>query len=282
MTQNNLAMAARRRQAAAKPSTQRLVEENAALRNRIAQLTKRADEENPAQPVPEPSTTAPAESEEATVAEPEAQNVDVESPGGVIADPIQNGSADLEEIGGVVQDEILAGTNQTDNVEAPVAGTTEVDPAAVIDVQPDNSAETMGEPAFTGDWINPGADTVPDIGGNAAGGGSVESSRAFKALLGRRNSETRDRIWASIRLARLRIAAGMEKGDELELARKIEASSDSMEAITREASTIQTLRQAAPRTAPRTSSRRAPSLASDRPAVVGGLAVRSDDEALFE
>lgn len=284
MTTNNLAMAARKRQASAQPSTQRLVEENAALRNRIAQLTKRADEENPAQPVPEPATTSPAESHEETVAEPEAQNVDVETPGGVIADPIK-APGDVETIGGEAQDEILAGTNQTDNVEAPVAGTTEVDPAAVIDVQPDHRGETLGEPAFTGDWINPGADTVPDIGGNAAGGGSVESSRAFKAALGRRNAETRDRIWASIRLARLRLQAGIEKGDELELARRIEASSDSMEAIVREASTIQTLAQRQPqqRTAPRTA-RRAPSLASDRPAVVGGLASRSggDDEALFE
>lgn len=285
MTQNNLAMAARRRQAAAKPSTQRLVDENAALRERIAQLTKRADEENPAQPVPEPAATAPAESEEATVAEPEAQSVDVETPGGVLADPIQNGPADVEAVGGIAQDEILAGTNQTDNVEAPVAGTTEVDPAAVIDVQPDNSAETFGDPAFSGDWINPGADTVPDIGGNAAGG-SVEASRAFRAALGRRNAETRDRIWASIRLARLRISAGIAQGDELDLARQIEASKDSMEAITREASTIHALaqRQPARTSATRTAGRRAPSLASDRPAVVGGLASRNggDDEALFE
>lgn len=282
--QNSVAMAARRRQAS---TNQALLDENARLRERVAQLTKRADEENPAQPVPEPSTTAPAESEAETVAEPEAQNVDVETPGGVLPDPIK-APGDVETIGAEAEDAIVAGTNQTDNVEAPVAGTTEVDPAAVIDVQPDHSAETLGEPAFTGDWINPGEDTVPNIGGNAAGGETVEArrKRAMQAQVGRQVAAARDRIWASIRLARLQIQAGLEQGDELELARKIEGSKDSMEAITREASTIQRLAQARPAAAARPQarqgSRRAPSLASDRPAVTGGVAVRGDDEALFE
>lgn len=289
---NSVAMAARRRHASRRPDADALVRENEALRERLAAATKTSDKDNPAQPVPEPSSGAPAESKEETIAEPEAQDVAVENAGGVLADPIQNGPADVEAVGGIVEDEIVAGTNQTDNVEAPVAGTTEPDPAAVIGVQPDHRAETVGDNAFEGDWLKPGADSVPDIGGNAAGApekSAARQSRGQRVAIGKQVAAARDRIWASIHLASARIEAGQEQGNLLDVAKRIEASDDSTELMSREAATIRKVvasapKAAAPQRPARTASRRAPSLRSERPAVQAssGMGVHSDDEALFE
>jgi hypothetical protein len=290
---NSVAMAARRRKQASRKSTEAaLAEENDLLRQRLAEATKTADKDNPAQPVPDGPTTAPAQSEESTMAEPEAQNADVESAGGVLADPIQNGPADVEAVGGIVEDEHVSGTNQTDNVEAPVADTTEVDPEANIRVQPDHRAETMGEPAFAGDWVKPGEDTVPDIGGNAAGAPEKNASRGQKVAVGKQVAAARDRIWASIHLAQARLDAGTVQGDLLTVAKAIEESSDSVEVMNREASVIKQVAARQPKAAPapaapqgRTAGRRAPSLRSERPAVTAttNMGTHSgDDEFAFE
>lgn len=293
---NSVAMTARRRMASNRtPAEAALAQENQELRRRLAAAMPRrvADKENPAQPVPEPSPGAPAASEEDAINAPEAQGVDVTQPGAPLPDQIQNGPADVEAIGGIVPDEILSGTNQTDNVEVPVAGTTEVDPAAVIGVQPDHRAEDFGEPAFAGDHLNPGADTVPDISGNAAGAPEKEARRrptqAQRVALGKQVAAARDRIWASIQLAEARIAARQESGSLLDIARRIEASGDSIDLMTRESAMIRRIVASAPTPVPqgtgRSASRRAPSLRSERPAVQASTAMGlhgSDDEALFE
>lgn len=302
MSQNqrpSVAAAARQRVAAQQKGQRTnadLAAENARLRERLAQLHKRADEDNPAQPVPEPSQQAPVESEQETINEPERQNVDVETPGGVIPDPI-SAPGDVQTIGGEITDPILDGTNQTTDLEAPVAGTTQVDPAATEEVVPDTRAETFGEPAYAGDWLNDGSDTVPDIDGNAAtGGNEVEASRrarSQRAAMAKVVNRTRDRVWASLRLAQLQVRAGIaDDNDIITLGQKIDGSRVSMEQIHAQASTLQQVlakqgsRQQVPQ-APTpgrvTASRRAPSLASVGVPTIGGLQTRDGrNEALFE
>lgn len=283
----SVAAVARQRVAAqsARPAAD-LAAENDRLRQRIAALTKKADEENPAQPVPEPGATAPVESGQETMNEPDKQNVDVETPGGVLPDP-QSASSDVTSVGGEMADPIQGGSV---DVEAPVAGTTEVDPNASEQTLPNTDAETMGDPAFAGDWLNEGADTVPNIDGNAAGAPEISASamRADRARLGRLVNASRDRIWASIRLANLQLQSGIAQGDLIDVARQIEASQQSVEAINAQVGTIQAMAAARPRQAtqapnPGRVARRAPSLAAGSMPVVGGLSVRdARDEALFE
>lgn len=285
--QPSVATAARRRTATARPSEseQRLARENAQLREMVARLRTRADVNNPANPVPEPAPGAPADTDEGARSKPQAQNVDVENAGGVLPDP-QDAPASVTTPGDEMVDPILAGTNQTDDVEVPVAGTTSVDPDAVEEVVPDTRAETFGEPAYRGDWINPGANTVPDIGGNAATARKREA-----ALVGRAVNATRDRIWASLRLARLRIETGLAQGDDIEVARQIEASNDMpMNVLHNEIATLTSVaarrpvREAsAPQRRQERTATRTPSLAAGVQPVISGLAHRGgEDEALFE
>lgn len=282
--QPSVATAHRRRLASqASGVEQRLAQENAALREKLARFEKAADVDNPAQPVPEPAPQAPVDTDEDARNKPQAQGVDVENPGGALPDP-QDAPGDVTAPGDEAVDPILAGTHQTDDVEVPVSGTTAVDPNAVEEVVPDNRAETFGEPAFRGDFLNPGPSTVPDIDGNAATA-RRQLSRSDRAKLGRMVAASRDRIWASLRLARLRIQAGLEQGDDIEVASSIESSDASMDVIRHEIATLSRLAQQrpAPAAAPRrTAARRTPSLAAGSQPHVGGLASRGDDEMLFE
>lgn len=292
-TQQSIATAARQRMAAtaARKTPQQLADENARLRAQVAALTKKADPENPAQPVSEPSPGAPVESDAETLAEPDKQNVDVETPGGVLPDP-QDAPADVTSIGGEMADPIVEGSNQTTDVETPVAGTTEVDPNAVRQVQPNTDAETFGDPAFAGDWLNPGADTVPDIGGNAAGAPeiSAQGSHGDRVRIGRLVNASRDRIWASIRLANLQIQTGLAHGEMIDVAQQIEKSAQSIEAIQAQVSTLHAVASRRPTqqqvpTPGRVAGRqpqRTPNLAAGSMPVMGGLAQRVEDEALFE
>lgn len=228
----------------------RLTAENSALRRRLA-LTKRADEDNPAQPVPEPAPEAPA----ATTDETKIPDKDTEptTPGGEIPPESAEHTVDVTEAGGV--DPADPATQQ--EVTSPVAdGVDHAIEDVRTEVDVNHDAETIGENFATGDWANVTARRVKQASENA-----------------------RNRNFACLRLARLRIQAGIAQGDDLELAMQIEASSIKPEAIRAEIESLTKVvgarGQAPGRPRQATAGRAAPSLAS-RPAPLTG---QTDDDA---
>lgn len=184
--------------------------ENRRLKGVIASLTRTADEENPAQPVPEPAEQAPAQTTDGATA-PSVGTVDVTTPGGVDAvTPAQ--TVDVASPGGVAT---VAPATQQD-VTAPVAGGTDIPIADVrTEVEVDHSAETLGEPAFASDnsWVQ-----------------SAQAKRLAAAVT--------DRNFACLRLARMQIAAGIAQGDDIELGRRLASSNTPNEIIRNEISTL--------------------------------------------
>lgn len=243
-----------------------LASENAQLREQIAQLTgkKTADIDNPAQPVREPASEAAT-----PVTQPDA-TIDVETVGGVVAPPDLSVPGDVTTPG----QELPVTEADSKDVEAPVSGGSDVEDSTT-EVKPNADADGITPNAFGGDWANPGAGTIGPTG-------SVASQRA---TAGRVQGQIRDRIWASVHLARLRIQSGIaETGDDLSLGREIEKSAVSIEAIQAEASGLAAALRARPaqhRQASRTPTR-SPSLAAGSQPQIIGLASRTDDEALFE
>jgi hypothetical protein len=263
MAQESVATAARRRIAADRA----LAEDNARLRDenaRLARLVKRADTDNPAQPVAEPGAQAAAPTS------PPAATIDVTNVGGVIAPPDLSAGNDVTKPGGVMP----AAEAPSTDVEAPVAGGSEIDPKADGTLVP-TANDAITENAFGGDWASPGAQSMP----------ATAAQRADRAQMGRVAAQVRDRIWASVRLARLRIRSGISDGvnDDLELGRQIEGSKITLESIQAEASALHKALQARPpqQGTQQRVARRAPSLAAGaQPSI--GLAPREADEMMFE
>ena len=255
----SVASAARQRIAADRA----LAEENARLREQVARLTTRtADVDNPAQPVPEPGATA------AEPTSPPTATIDVTQVGGVVAPPDLSAPADVTTPGGVMP----AMTDNKTDVEAPVSGAQATDLTLTTTPTADT---TITDNAFQGDWINPGPNTIPST-----------ASRAQQTMQGRIAAQVRDRIWASVRLARLRIHAGIAEGtDDLELGRQIEGSRTTLEAIQAESSGLAAAIRARPVVRdqiPGRTARRAPSLAAGQQPQIGVLDSRDREEALFE
>lgn len=216
---------------------QRLASENAALRRRLA------DAENPAQPVPEQGDeAASASTDETRAADATAE---VTTPGGVMPAPAADATADVTTPGGVIP----AAPAPSTNVEAPVAGGTDIPLADIrTEVDVNAEAETLADPAFDdGTWV-------------------TGSRQAFA-------NQVRQRIWASLRLAKMRRQAGIAGGDELEMAMQIEASDLRNSDIRTEIDTLTRVAAAQPRRQPQqqrtaaSTSRTAPSLAGGRPSV---------------
>lgn len=232
---------------------QRLAQENAELRRQVEALRRKADAENPAQPVPEPGEEGAAASTEETRAAD--TTIDVTQPGGVMDAPSADASAEVTTPGGVIPAEAAP----TQNVEAPVSGGTDVPVADVrTEVDVNTEGETIGEIAFTeGEWATTAA-------------------------------KIRQRVWASLRLAKMRRQAGIASGDEIDLAMQIEASRmtngeirTEIETLTRVAST-RPQRQAP---APQRTAARTPSLAGGTPSLPASIASGMSptaDEFAFE
>lgn len=219
----------------------RLSAENAVLRRR-AGLVRTADEENPAQPVPEPAAQAPAQStDEARAAD---ATTEVTTPGSALTDVAPMTTTDVTTPGAAATD---VAPDATQDVTAPVAGGAEMPSyeQSVTLVQPDASGASNGTDrtnAFDEDnsW--------------------VQQANAVRA-----------RVYATIRLAKLRIQAGLADGDDLVVAQQIEASRPSDDALRTEISTLsavvqQRVASAAPRR--REAARTAPSLASSGSPIV--------------
>ena len=212
----------------------RLSAENAVLRRR-AGLVRTADEENPGQPVPEPAAQAPAQStDEARAAD---ATTEVTSPGSAITDVAPMTTTDVTTPGAAATD---VAPDATQDVTAPVSGGAEMPSyeQSVTLVQPDASGASNGTDrtnAFEEDnsW--------------------VQQANAVRA-----------RTFACLRLAKLRIQAGLENDDDLVIAQRIEASKPSDDAIRTEIRTLTAVVQRQASTAPRRreAARTAPSLAS--------------------
>lgn len=212
----------------------RLSAENAVLRRR-AGLVRTADEENPAQPVPEPAAQAPAQStDEARAAD---ATTEVTTPGSALTDVAPMTTTDVTAPGAAATD---VAPDATQDVTAPVAGGAEKPSyeQTVTLVQPDASGASNGTDrtnAFEDDnsW--------------------VQQANAVRA-----------RTFACLRLAKLRIQAGLENDDDLAIAQRIEASKPSDDAIRTEIRTLTAVIQRQASSAPRRreAARTAPSLAS--------------------
>jgi hypothetical protein len=179
--------------------------------------TKVADEENPAQPIPEPGAEAPAQTTQEALA-PDGKD-DVESIG---ASPVAATAPDATtsvDATGTVLDEPL-NLNEED-VTKPVEGTTEPRPLSETKTETD---------VRVGDPNNPQV------------GFPLEGPFKEKATTG---AAQEARSFAALRLARLRIAAGIEDGDDLTLATTIGSSEMTDEAIATEIETLGKVAKAA-------------------------------------
>ena len=232
----------------------RLSAENAVLRRR-AGLTVTADEENPAQPVPEPAPGASTQSTDETRS-PDT-TTDVTTPGAALTDVAPMTTTDVTTPGAAATE---VGADATTEVTTPVAGTTEMVPyeQSVTLVQPDASGASNGTDktnAFAEDnsW--------------------VQSAEA----------RIKARTYACLRLAKLRVQAGLDSGDELVIAQRIEASKPSDDAIRTEIATLQAVAQRQASVTPRRHEavRTMPSLASTGSPMGRTAATHGDDDSIL-
>jgi hypothetical protein len=231
----------------------RLSAENAVLRRR-AGLVRTADEENPAQPVPEPAPGAATQSTSDTRAAD--TTTEVTTPGAALTDVAPMTTTDVTTPGAAATE---VGADATTEVTTPVAGTTEMVPydQSVTLVQPDASGASNGSDktnAFAEDnsW--------------------VQSAEAVRA-----------RTYACLRLAKLRVQAGLESGDELVIAQRIEANKPSNDSIRTEITTLEavTRRQASVAPRRREAARSMPSLASTGSPMSRTASYDDDDSIAF-
>ena len=211
----------------------------AGLERQLKVVRKRADVENPAQPIPEPTPAPAAYSTEETRDHTDA---DLLTPGGVaeVSDVSEDLNVDLLEAGGVWDVELTDGGDVT----VPVAGTTEQRP--------------YDETVINAEVQYRGLDTEL----------AYEESQP---LFGEEAKEAR--FVAALRLARLRLQAGIATGDDLTLATSISQSKMKTSAIRQEIKTLDEVvkagskkpvsRTAARRLVPKAAGRTAPSMAAE-------------------
>lgn len=222
---------------------------------RIAQLERAlrrlADANNPAQPVTEPGSESPAATTEQTRAAD--TTIQVTQPGGIMAAPDAMATVDLTQPGGVAQ----APNAISQTVTAPVNGYEQSVADMRTEVDVNTAGETIGENYITGDWAN------------------TTASKRDQA-----------RTFASLRLARLRLEAGIESGDDIAIAQKIAASKspdaairaeiDALSKVQRTAGRRPGIRQQAVRNVPSLVSTASPVVAVPAPSMTP-----NDDEFLF-
>lgn len=170
---------------------------------RIASLQRRADAENPAQPVPEPGSEAPSQSSSDALGD--LNDADVTTAGEVTSeDGLAGTTVDVTAVGEVMADE-AAGTA---DVTTPTSG---------IEVS-ENETQISGDVTARG----------------------FDAENAFPI-------EAQKRVFASLRLARMRITAGIAQGEDLVLGEEIAKSAMSNAAIDAEIATLSRVRAASNR-----------------------------------
>lgn len=231
---------------------------------RVANLRAQADVNNPAQPIPEPAEEAPAVTTDEALGN--LNDADVTAPGSTGVTDVSPDATTTVENTGTVLDEPLD-LNEQDPTK-PVAGTTGERPLDEVKIE---TEVRVGE------------------GDNTSTMFPLQGPFANRPTTGQRT-------FASLRLARLRIQAGTEGGDDLELGERIAYSDLSDEMIQHEIETLASVVRANPqgagegqrRLVPRSAAgqRNAPSLASDVVPSMESLALEAGrvqaDEVLFE
>ena len=196
-------------------------------RVKVAMIQKRADEQNPAQPIPEPAPEPPSASTVETKT-PEAF-ADVTAPGMV---PGSNNDVAADAVSTAYtpgQDIPSPGVNHLVDVTRPIDGTQGPRPLSETKTEVD---------VRTGNPMNP--QVAYPVGGpfaNAQRTGSLEG-----------DGGERERVFAAQRLARLRIASGIADGDDLVQAQAIVANASmSIQQIKTEIETLTQVSKAAAR-----------------------------------
>jgi uncharacterized coiled-coil protein SlyX len=247
----------------------------AGLTDHLAAIDKQADAANPAQPVEDPGSQGPSEStDQARTPEaqddPRAQGVTPGSNQGIAAD-----STDVALNPG--QSLPTSPYGDLQDASAPVAGTETHVPNDLTRIETDVRVGDPTDPEVAFPWTlgneNPQAeDAVSD-------GASAEQ----------RAASVQNRTMATIHLARLRLAAGIAKGDDLQIAAAIDGNAGiSDHDIAKEIEVLSSVTKAAARQArpanlvPKSAStqRTVPSLAGD-PGLssLGSAASVADDTA---
>jgi len=202
-----------------------------AIRAKAAEMRKKSDIDNPAQPVPNPPSQPATESTE-EAATPEAYdnpNQIGQTPGAnqgvpaaMTATPMDPGTSMP-----------TAPYNNLVDVSAPVAGTETHTPPETTRIETD---------VRVGDPMNP--ETAFPL--NPAFGPSQQRGTTPPRDGEMSQTASSHRTMASIRLARLQIAAGIAKGDDLSVAASIEADKSLTDAmIRREIATLSQVTKAA-------------------------------------
>lgn len=186
----------------------------AGIGGQVTAIRKKADEENPAQPIPNPPSEQPFETTEQAV-EPAARD-NVSNPG-MTPGSVDNIAADTTDVALAPGESLpTAPFNQLENVQAPVAGTETQLPLDQTRIETD---------VRVGDPMNPEV--------------------AYPWTLASKGDAGKGRTMASIRLARLQIEAGVaETRDDLALGAQIEASAVSDAEINSTIATLERVRTA--------------------------------------
>ncbi len=207
-----------------------VVEIGKAAMNKVSSLLRQANPANPAQPITEPAGEAPVATE-GEAQQPTARD-DVTQLG---ATPLTDVSADasipVDQPYGEYANRPV-GENRVD-VTAPVEGTQYQRPPSEtiipVDVRvgnPDNPNQafpwTMGPVGTPGVPIPPG----PSVGNPPTAQNEVTTAKGAS------------RTYATLRLAKLQIAAGIASGDELEIAASLDSSGMSNESIKTQIETL--------------------------------------------
>lgn len=248
---------------------------------RQADIQREADIDNPAQPVPNPASQPATESTE-QAATPEAYD----NPNQIGETPGANQGVAAEMTATPMDPGVSIPTSPYNNlvdVSAPVSGTeTHV---------PDNMTRIETD-VRVGDPMNP--ETAFPL--NPAFGPSAQQGTTPPREGEMSQTTSSRRTMASIRLARLQIAAGIARGDDLSLAARIESDRSLTDAmIRREIATLSQVTKAAakksrpsqlvPRAA-QSGQRMAPSMATQRApitSVAGAVGMADEDaESLFD
>jgi hypothetical protein len=252
-----------------------------AIRAKAAEMRKKADQNNPAQPVPDPGSQPATESTE-QAATPEAYD----NPNQIGQTPGANQGVAAETTATPMDPGVTLPTEPYNNlvdVSAPVAGTETHTPPETTRIETD---------VRVGDPMNP--ETAYPL--NPAFGPSAQQGTT-PPRSGEMSQTSSHRTMASIRLARLQIAAGIASGDDLAVAAGIEADRNLTDAmIRREIATLSSVTKAAakqqrpaglvPRAAAQGVQRTTPSLVT-QPApitsVAGAVGAFDEDaESLFD
>lgn len=200
---------------------------------RVAALRRRADKDNPAQSVPEPSGEGPAQTTEDALGD------------------VKNDQPS----GGTATDDLMTPGETSEANTAPAATDSVSTPGASIEHSLDLNKQDVTKPVSGTEGPRPTEEVRTEVDVRVRDGVQTETAfplegdfaNAQKVQSSREDQEPR--LFASLRLARLQIQAGIEEGDDLAVAHKIASSDATDEEISSTIATLAAVAQAQPRQA---------------------------------